>query len=208
MAGHYGGNPYAWDGGTNAPHINRYFLARGFVLPGETVLDAACATGYGSHILSRDKTITVLGRDVDEGCIIEGKSRWPSENIDFQVFDLDKNEWPDADVLVSIETAEHVQDLGHYLEQATRHIKRAIVLTVPLGGTSHAYTEEEKAGPAGEGNDFNNKGHVEEIFTSHGWKTQVSIDYGYSGFFVFFKKAPKVPEGYDSNAYPKVYEAP
>ena len=211
MAGHYGANPYAWEGGTNAPHITRYFLARGWIFPGETVLDAACATGYGSHILGLDGSTRVLGREVDEGCIQEAKGRWGASNpnLDFQVFDLDKEEWPDADVLVSIETAEHVQDLPHYLEQAKKHIKRAVVLTVPLGGTSHAYTDEEKAGPAGEGNDFNNLDFVEALFHDYGWKLQTRFDFGYSGFFVFFKKAPKVPKGYDKNAFPqKGYVAP
>lgn len=205
MAGHYGGNPYAWDGGPNAPHISRYYLARGWVLPGETVLDAACATGYGSHILSLDKTVKVLGREVDPGCIAEANGRWKpaSPNVDYKVMDLDKEEWPDADILVSIETAEHVQDFDHYMQQVDKHIKRAVILSVPLGGTSQHYTPEEQALPGGENNDFNNHAHVESIFHDHGWKLHTNFDFGYSGFFVFYKKAPKPPKGYDKNAYPK-----
>lgn len=201
MAGHYGGNPYSWDGGTNAPHIARYFLARGWILPGETVLDAACATGYGSHILSLDKSVKVLGREVDEGCIADANGRWGAENIDFKIMDLDKEEWPDADVSVHIETLEHVQDLQHALKQITKHIKRAVIVTVPLGGTSHAYTEEEKLLPAGENNDFNNLAHVETLFNEHGWKLHTNFEFGYSGFFIFYKKGPKIPKGYDKNAY-------
>lgn len=205
MAGHFGGNPYAWNGGTNAPHITRYFLARGWVMPGETVLDAACATGYGSHILSLDETVKVLGREVDEGCIADANGRWSKHNIDFKVMNLDKEEWPDVDVSVHIETLEHVQDLTHALEQITKHVRRAVIVTVPLGGTSHTYTEEEKLLPAGENNDFNNMDHVESIFTEYGWKLQTNFNFGYSGFFVFFKEAPRVPEGYDDNGYPGNY---
>lgn len=190
MSGHYGGNPYAWDGGTNAPHISRYFLARGWVMPGETVLDAACATGYGSHLLGQMPGVKVLGREIDRGCIEVADAHWSAPNIDFKVMDLDKEEWPDADVLVSIETLEHVNDLDHALDQIYKHIKRAIVMTVPLGGTSYSYTKKERKTPAGECNDFNNLDHVEEIFCSRGWKLQTRFEFGYSGFFVFFKEPP------------------
>jgi cyclopropane fatty-acyl-phospholipid synthase-like methyltransferase len=180
-------------------------------MPGETVLDAACCTGYGSHILGLDSSVKVLGREVDEGCIAEADGRWkPSNpNLDFKVLDLDKDEWPDADVLVTIETAEHVQDFKRFVKQTTKHIKRCVVFCVPLGGTSHAYSAEQQALPAGECNDFNNIAHVESIFDKAGWKLQTSFDFGYSGFFVFFKKPPKVPKGYDKNAFPqKGYIAP
>lgn len=178
-------------------------------MPGETVLDAACCTGYGSHILALDESVKVLGREVDEGCILEANGRWGKSNIDFQIMDLDKEEWPDADVMVSIETAEHVNDLTHYMEQAQKHISRALILTVPLGGTSHTYTAEQHKLPAGECNDFNNHAHVETLFTDYGWKMHTNFDFGYSGFFVFFKEGPKVPVGYNSNAFPeKGYVAP
>lgn len=190
MAGHFGGNPYKWDGGVNAPHISRYFLARGWVMPGETVVDAACCTGYGSHLLGQVAK-KVYGLEIDEGCIADAKSMWAADNIDFRVFDIDKQELPNADVLVTIETAEHVQDFEHYLDQITKHIKRAVIFCVPMGGTSHAYTEAEKLTPAGECNDFNNEAHVEKLFTEKGWKLQTHFRYGYSGFFVFFKKEPR-----------------
>ena len=190
MAGHYGGNPYAWDGGTNAPHISRYFIARGWVMPGETVIDAACANGYGSHMIAQIAG-KVYGLEVDEGCIQNANADFAADNIEFRVHDIDKQELPDADVLITIETAEHVQDLDHFLDQMWKHVKRCVIICVPLGGTSYAYTDEEKAGPAGEGNDFNNEAHVEELFYKRGWKLQSNWRYGYSGMFVFFKVPPK-----------------
>lgn len=210
MAGHYGGNAYAWDGGTNAPHISRYFIARGWVMPGETVIDAACCTGYGSHLIGQVAG-KVIGLDIDEGCIAEAKGRWGpgTPNAEFFVHDLDKKELPDADVLITIETAEHVQDLEHYLDQMVKHIRRAVIFCVPLGGTSHTYTDAEKAGPAGEGNDFNNDAHVEKMFYEKGWKMQSSWHFGYSGMFVFFKVPPTAPAGYGENAFPvEGYVAP
>lgn len=201
MSGHYGGNPYSFDtGGPNAPHITRYYLARGFIMPGETVLDAACATGYGSHLISQIAKKTI-GIDVDEGCISEANGRWGSDKIDFRCANLDKIEWPDADVLISIESFEHVNDIQHCLEQAHKHIKRLIVITVPVGGTSWDYTEEERKTPAGECNDFNNMQHFESVFTNDEWKVFNTFQFGYSGFGIFYKKPPQVPPGYDSNAF-------
>lgn len=209
MAGHFGGNGYSWDGGTNAPHISRYFIARGWVMPGETVVDAACCTGYGSHLLGQVAG-KVIGLDVDEGAIAEAEGRWglATPNAEFRVHDIDKEELPDCDVLVTIETAEHVQDIDHFLDQMVKHVRRAVVFCVPLGGTSHAYTEEEQATPAGECNDFNNEAHVEGMFYDRGWQLQSSWRFGYSGMFVFFKAAPTVPENYDENAFPRKYVAP
>jgi SAM-dependent methyltransferase len=200
MSGHHGGNPYAWNGGTNNPHIARYFLARGWVMPGETVLDAACCTGYGSHMISQvaDK---VIGIDVDPGAIDEAHGRWGSDKIDFRCENLDTVEWPDADVLISLESFEHVNDLEHCLEQAQKHIKRLIIVSVPLGGTSWDYTDEEKKLPAGECNDFNNIAHFEKTFTSDEWNVHTIFEFGYSGFGIFYKKAPEVPEGYDENGF-------
>lgn len=191
----------------NAPHISRYFLARGWVMPGETVIDAACCTGYGSHLIGQVAG-KVYGLEVDEGCIRDADARWSAENIEFKLHDIDKEELPDADVLITIETMEHVQDLDHYLDQMWKHVRRAVILTVPLGGTSHTYTEAEKLTPAGENNDFNNEAHVEEIFTSRGWHMQTNFRFGYSGFFVFFKDAPPLPEGYDKNGYRKGVQMP
>lgn len=208
MSGHFGGNPYSFSGGTNAPHIARYFLASGWVMPGETVLDAACCTGYGSEIISH-KAQQVIGIDVDEGAIRDARGRWGRDNIDFQVGDLNTIEWPDADVLISLETFEHVNDFEYCLAQAQKHIKRLIIISVPLGGTSYSYTEEELKLPAGECNDFNNQVHLEKIFTENEeWKCHTMFEFGYSGFGVFYRKDPEMPAGYDSNGYPIGYIHP
>jgi SAM-dependent methyltransferase len=193
MSGHYGGNPYAWDGGANAPHISRYFIARGWCMPGETVLDAGCGSGYGTHMIAQvvGKNGHVIGVDVDDGQINQAQDSWGYENTEYRILDLGKDELPDVDVLISIEVPEHINGLEHFIEQAKKHTKRMMLIGVPLGGTSYAYTEEEKAKPAGENNDFNNMSHLQELFQDKTWKVQSAWEYGYSGMAVFFKKPPK-----------------
>jgi SAM-dependent methyltransferase len=200
MSGHFGGNPYSWASGANSAHIARYFLARGWVMPGETVLDAACATGYGSHLIGQVAE-KVIGIDMDEGCISDAHGRWGKDNIDFRVGDLNKIEWPDADVLISIESFEHFNDFEYCLAQARKHIKRVMIITVPLGGTSHTYTKEELKLPAGENNDFNNVVDFESKFANDDWKCHTVFEFGYSGFGIFYKQPPKLPDGYDENGY-------
>lgn len=198
MAGHYGGNPYDdWKGGTNAPHIARYMLARGWVFPDETVLDAACATGYGSYLLSQVAK-GVIGMDTDEGCLEQADARWryKNDNMKFIHADLDKIEWPDADVLVSIETAEHVNNLDHFIQQAQKHIRKRIIITVPIGGTSYAYKAEglDMSLPAVECNDFNNIDHVQRLFATNGWWCHTAFQFGYSAFCIFVKEPPTKPK--------------
>lgn len=187
MAGHFGGNPYGtWGRDANAPHVSRYFLARGWVMPGETVVDAACCTGYGSNMLSQVAG-KVYGFDVDEGCIQDAKDIWGKDNITFEVRDLNTCELPEADVLVSIETIEHLDDMYHFIDEANRKIKRLVVLSVPLGGTSYAYVNETP-GPATEKNDFGTGADMDKIWFERGWQKMADFKFGYSYFCVYYKK--------------------
>jgi SAM-dependent methyltransferase len=189
MAGHFGANPYGtWGRDANAPHVSRYFLARGWVMPGETVLDAACATGYGSYLLSQVAE-KVIGYEVDEGCIQDAKNIWgvKAPNINYEVHDLDTCELPDADVLVSIETIEHLNDMHHFMDQATKHISRLVILSVPIGGTSYAYVNDTP-GPATEKNDFGTGNDMDKLWFERGWEKMSDFQYGYSYFAVYYKK--------------------
>lgn len=187
MAGHYGGNPFKWDGGVNAPHIARYFIARGWVMPGETVFDAGCGTGYGTKLIAQIAK-KAIGADIDKGCIEQAKQVKHS-NCTFKVIDLGKDEWPDVDVTISIENAEHVLGFEHFVEQIQKHTKRMFLVCVPVGGTSWAYKDEPES-PATEKNDFNNDAHFESIFATNGWKTFMTWRFGYSVMGVFFKEEP------------------
>lgn len=187
-AGHFGANPYKWDKGPNSPHISRYFLARGWVMPGEVVLDAACATGYGSYMLSQVAS-KVYGYEIDEGCIESAKRDWDNEKTEFVVKNLNSCKLPNVDVSVSIETIEHLDDMHHFVDELKRKVRRLIIVTVPLGGTSWAY-KDEKPSPATEKNDFMTGGDVDKLFVDEEWNIFSNFNYGYSYFGVYFKKEP------------------
>ncbi len=191
MAGHFGGNPYKWDPGANSPHISRYFLARGWIEPGETVFDAACATGYGSHMMSKVAG-KVIGYEIDTGCIEYANRDWKSDNTEFHVKDLNTCEIPEADVSVSIETIEHLTPKGmiHFTQELMKKMRRLIIVTVPLGGTTWAY-KDEPPGPATEKNDFMTGAVMDKLFDVPEWNKFSDFEYGYSYFAVYFRKNPK-----------------
>lgn len=192
MAGHFTGNPYKWEGGgANSPHITRYFLAKGWIMPGETVLDAACCTGYGSRLLALSAK-KVYGLEVDEGCIRDAKQFNHADNCVFEVADLDTCELPDVDVSVSIETVEHVNNPKRFAEQLKKHTKRCIIVCAPIGGTSSAYVNETP-GPATEKNDFMKIEDLITLFADDIWKEFTAFHFGYSGFVVLYKSSPKNP---------------
>jgi len=197
IAGHFGGYPYSWGTGTNSSHIARYFICRGWIMPGETVLDAGCGTGYGTKMISQVAK-KAIGVDVDKGCVAEArlyKKKYPKiwGDCTFRTLDLGKDELPDVDVVISIEATEHVRGLEHFVEQLHKHTKRMFIICVPFGGTSHAY-KDEPASPATEKNDFVTDGDFINTFVNDEWKLFTHWMFGYSIIGVFFKEEPKPPK--------------
>lgn len=171
----------------------RYSMARGFVFPWETVLDAACCTGYGSKYIAL-MAKKVIGYEVDPGCIEAANQDKPA-NCEFYLKDLDTCELPDVDVLISLETIEHLNDLQHFCQQAKKHVRRLIIVSTPLGGTSFAY-KNEPPGPATEKNDFGSHGDVERLFEDDEWHNFTYFNFGYSHFGVYWKGQPTPPPGW------------
>lgn len=111
-------------------HIARYAFAASRTLPGETVNDIACGSGYGSLIFSGHAAY--CGYD---------KPGVPSTTMPgmFRGVDLDDPEWaPDlADVTVCFETLEHVKDPVRLARVITETTLRAIFVSVPVVPTKH-----------------------------------------------------------------------
>jgi 2-polyprenyl-3-methyl-5-hydroxy-6-metoxy-1,4-benzoquinol methylase len=93
-------------------HKERYSFAMPYVKD-KIVVDAACGCGYGSCMLAgTGGAKTVHGWDRAQEAITHAKSYFDRSNTQWAVRDLDVDPWTlhgsQADVLVSLETIEHL----------------------------------------------------------------------------------------------------
>ena len=92
----------------NRRHIERYALIRQY-LYGD-VLDVSCGSGYGSYLVSNNPDInSVLGLDISKEGIDWAKANFETEKVKFLQKRIEDHT-SKADVLVSIETIEHLEN--------------------------------------------------------------------------------------------------
>lgn len=110
-------------------HMARYHLAASYVRDGDTVLDAACGMGYGSHLLSQQTAAArVIGADLDQAAVRYATENFScnEERLSFRVADAQKLDFlPDnsVDLFVSFETLEHVPHPEHLIAEAKRILR-------------------------------------------------------------------------------------
>jgi SAM-dependent methyltransferase len=113
-------------------HIRRYLFAQQHVY-GKRVLDIACGTGYGSDILRRGGAHQVVSMDISTEALHYPAGRWRSGWIaqaDAQHIPLPTTS---LDVIVTLETLEHLPDPRAYLAEAKRILRTGgcLILSVP-----------------------------------------------------------------------------
>ena len=109
-------------------HEFRYRLASGFASSGDTVLDAACGTGYGfdllpgsSNYVGVDRTLATL----EVGLV---------DSVRAQFIEADLCQWEpdfDFDVFVSFETIEHLADYTALIA-AAKKAEYWVLLSTPI----------------------------------------------------------------------------
>ncbi|MBI4125624.1 MAG: class I SAM-dependent methyltransferase [Deltaproteobacteria bacterium] len=96
-------------------HIRRYLWAQSHLKPTDTVLDAACGSGYGSLLLKK-RCKAVVGMDISEEAIDYAKDKLNGKKgIDYKQGDLSQIGFCDLkyekfDVIVCIEAIEHITE--------------------------------------------------------------------------------------------------
>ncbi len=130
-------------------HVGRYALAVPFAA-GRRVLDIACGEGYGSWLLARAGATSVHGIDVADDAVAQARATFSDPHITFatgQGETLAETFPEDSfDLVVSIETIEHVQDPVRFLE-AIRRVATpdaVIILTCP---NDHWYYPPHESNP-------------------------------------------------------------
>lgn len=117
-------------------HVGRYALALPFA-SGRRVLDIACGEGYGSWLLAKAGAAEVVGVDVSAEAVDKAKANFGHDRIRFITGAAESLEdllpADHFDLIVSIETIEHVNDAERYLYQLKKLARRdaTIIITCP-----------------------------------------------------------------------------
>lgn len=118
-------------------HIYRYHCARGFVDPGDVVIDGACGVGYGTELLSQVAK-KVIGMDRSEEAIKHAMTYHKTENNYFIASNFDQEQsFPECDVFVCIETFEHLRYPESFAAKIKQSTRKKIFLSTPIVPTKH-----------------------------------------------------------------------
>lgn len=120
-------------------HMARYHLVANYIRDGDTVLDAACGMGYGSHLLAwQSAAARVIGADLDQAAVLYASENYSSKegHLSFHVADTQRLDFlPDnsVDLFISFETLEHVPHPEHLIAEAKRILRPGgrFIVSVP-----------------------------------------------------------------------------
>ncbi len=114
-------------------HMARYEFASRFV-KGKCVLDIACGIGYGSYFLLKQGAKKVAGGDLDREPIREA-NYYREQELEFALMDASRLPFKKDtfDVVVSLETIEHVPNYVNFLQDCHRCMVEGgtIILSTP-----------------------------------------------------------------------------
>lgn len=102
-------------------HIVRYHWAAKKIT-GKRVLDIACGTGYGNQILERARPFSIDSVDISWDALSFGRKRYELSAIMADAIRLPFLE-ANFDVVVSLETIEHVADPDAFLNEVARVLR-------------------------------------------------------------------------------------
>lgn len=131
-----------------AIHLNRYSVAKSFC-PGAVVLDAACGEGYGSYLMKMWGAKSVEGVDVDEKTIELASSLFKDDDLHYSKQNVQDLPYADNtfDLIVSLETIEHVDDASKFLKEIKRVLKPSGVVILSCPNDKYYYEKDNIVNP-------------------------------------------------------------
>lgn len=116
-------------------HIERYLIIKRYCFG--DVLDIACGVGYGCYILENNPDINkIVGVDIDSDSIAIAKKEFSSEKVNFEIGNI-MNFSKKFDVMVSLETIEHIFSLSNYVDMINRVEPKVVILSFPNKKSTH-----------------------------------------------------------------------
>lgn len=116
-------------------HLHRYEEVLKSLSGNEIILDMACGTGFGTHLLSTNSSGKVYGGDLSSEAIKLCQKTWNNDNLSYEIMDGTKLKFEDNtfDVVVSFETIEHTTSFNEMIKEFKRVVrpKGKIYLSTP-----------------------------------------------------------------------------
>ncbi|WP_248931050.1 class I SAM-dependent methyltransferase [Paenibacillus hamazuiensis] len=121
-------------------HLARYYFATPYVRG--RVLDIACGTGYGAHMVAKERkreVTEIVGVDNDADTIRYAQREYAHQKIAFRQGDAADPELPDKlgqfDTILSFETLEHIEQEQLFMDNLYRMLAPGgtLVLSSPFG---------------------------------------------------------------------------
>jgi SAM-dependent methyltransferase len=134
-----------------ALHVERYLFARQHVRSGDSVLDAASGSGFGSELLAQ-RAAQVVGLELNQHALAYAVRHHSLPNIDYIRADLNVPvpiRDGSFDLIVSFETIEHIEDQVRLIREFSRLLR--------AGGLAIISTPDRDA------TSFTNRFHVKEL---------------------------------------------
>ena len=124
-------------------HIARYGMVRQWCYG--NVVDFASGCGYGTWMISHNPDVdNTIGIDIDEGAVKHAKENFEEDNVTFYQEDANniKSLMKDAgmkkvDVLVSLETIEHIEDTSLVPTVANKCKAENVIVSFPSKKSTH-----------------------------------------------------------------------
>ena len=117
-----------------------YVLASRHLKPTDRVLDIASGQGYGGNIMAQTARYVTCA-DLDTAKLEAGRTLFPRDNLGFSAQDVMAMRFPDGvfDVVVSMETIEHMEDVDGYLCELKRVLAPGglAILSTPQNSLGH-----------------------------------------------------------------------
>ncbi len=124
-------------------HVVRYQIAKELV-KGKKVLDIACGEGYGSWLLKNWGAKTVIGVDIDQEAVDHANDNFSSKDVSFQCASAEQIDFKEKfDLIISLETIEHVEDQFQYLKNLKNMLSDEGVLIISCPNDHWYYNEDE-----------------------------------------------------------------
>lgn len=116
-------------------HIERYALIRQYAYG--RVIDAASGVGYGTYLVAKNPDVEkIVGVDCDRETIEYAKKNFEQGKISFQCTTFEQID-EEFDVMLSIETIEHLENPTVLSDMAERCNVKEIIVSYPVKKTTH-----------------------------------------------------------------------